>query len=76
MAFLASLVLIGCLLPLTQMKLAIPDASSLPQSYDSRTAAETYQTHFALTSASHVYIAAQGSTHTLTKKKTGSIPMR
>lgn len=68
MAFLASLVLIGCLLPLTQMKLAIPDASSLPQSYDSRTAAETYQTHFALPSASHVYIAAQGSTHTLTKK--------
>lgn len=68
MAFLASFVLISCLMPLSQMKLAIPDAASLPQGYDSRTAAETYQAHFVPPSTSHVYIAAQGLKHNLTKE--------
>ncbi|MBP1156974.1 MULTISPECIES: MMPL family transporter [unclassified Paenibacillus] len=63
MGLLASIVLISCLLPLAQMKLVIPDAASLPRGYDSRTAAEAYQTHFASPSTSHVYIVAQGRTN-------------
>ncbi|OBZ07683.1 efflux RND transporter permease subunit [Bacillus sp. FJAT-26390] len=59
---LAGGVLIVCLLPLSSMKVAIPDASSLPQSYDSRTAAETYRTHFELPSTSKVWVIAEGQT--------------
>jgi RND superfamily putative drug exporter len=67
MGLLASLVLISCFLPLSKMKLAIPDAASLPQGYDSRKAAEAYQTHFVSPSTSHVFIVAQGKTHFLNK---------
>lgn len=69
MGLLASLVLISCLLPLAQMKLAIPDAASLPRGYDSRTAAEAYQTRFTSPSTSHVYIVAQGRTNYFIKEE-------
>jgi RND superfamily putative drug exporter len=59
---LAGGVLIVCLLPLSSMKVAIPDESSLPQSYDSRTAAEAYRTHFELPSTSKVWVIAEGQT--------------
>jgi RND superfamily putative drug exporter len=67
MALLASLLLIGCFLPLIKMKLAIPDAASLPLGYDSRVAAEAYQTHFVSSSTSHVFIVAQGKANYLKK---------
>ncbi|MFD0675635.1 MULTISPECIES: MMPL family transporter [unclassified Paenibacillus] len=67
MCLLASLLLISCLLPLSKMKLAIPDASSLPLGYDSRMAAESYQTHFVTISTSQVYMVIQGKAISFTK---------
>jgi RND superfamily putative drug exporter len=67
MGLLASLLLITCFLPLNKMKLAIPDAASLPQGYNSRMAFEAYQTHFVARTSSDVYIVAQGKTHDLKK---------
>ncbi|MDR6555361.1 MMPL family transporter [Paenibacillus qinlingensis] len=46
MTLLAGCILLCCFLPLTKMKLAIPDATSLPEGYASRSAFEVYQTHF------------------------------
>lgn len=60
MSLFASLLLISCFLPVTKMKVEIPDATSLPQSYDSRIASEAYQAHFGSPSTSHVYIVVQG----------------
>jgi RND superfamily putative drug exporter len=57
---LAGGVLIACLLPLNGMKVAIPDETSLPHSYDSRTAAEAYRTYFELPSTSKVWVIAEG----------------
>jgi RND superfamily putative drug exporter len=62
MIMLASLLLIGCFLPLSKMKLAIPDAASLPLGYESRQAYEVYQTHFVAPSTSDVFIIARGKT--------------
>jgi RND superfamily putative drug exporter len=67
MVVLASFLLIICFLPLNKMKLAIPDAASLPQHYNSRIAFEAYQTHFVSRTSSDVYIVAQGKTHELKK---------
>ena len=67
MTLLASLLLISWFLPVTKMKVAIPDATSLPQSYDSRLAFEAYQSHFVSPDSSYVYIVAQGRTDDLTK---------
>lgn len=67
MSLFASLLLIGCLLPVSKMKVTIPDATSLPQSYDSRMAFEAYQTHFVSSSTSHVYLVTQGRTHFLNR---------
>jgi RND superfamily putative drug exporter len=67
MGLLASFLLIICILPLNKMKLAIPDAASLPQDYHSRMAFEAYQTHFVSQTSSDVYIVAQGKTHDLNK---------
>ncbi|WP_243767434.1 MMPL family transporter [Paenibacillus agricola] len=58
----ASLLLIGCFLPLSNMKLAIPDAASLPQGYESRQAYEIYQTHFVAPETSEVFIIVRGKT--------------
>jgi len=63
MGLLASFLLIGCFLPLSKMKVAIPDAASLPPGYASRVAAEAYQAHFVSPSASLVYIVIQGNSH-------------
>jgi RND superfamily putative drug exporter len=60
MILLAALLLVGCLLPLSHMKLAIPDAASLPSGYGSRHAYEVYQTHFVAPSSSDVFIIASG----------------
>lgn len=68
MGLLASLLLISCFLPLSRMKVAIPDANSLPQGYESRIAAEIYQAQFGFPSTSHVFIVAQGKTHDLKKE--------
>lgn len=69
MGVLASILLISCFLPLSNMKLAIPDAASLPKDYDSRIAAESYQTHFFTASTSHVFIIAQGNAHSMQKEE-------
>lgn len=61
LGFLAMLLLIVCCMPLSQMKLAIPDAASLPQSYEARQAAESFQAHFEAPSTSQVYLIAQGN---------------
>jgi RND superfamily putative drug exporter len=68
MCVLASLLLISCFLPLSRMKLAIPDASSLPLGYHSRQAAENYQAHFASPSTSDVFIIVQEKTAYLNEK--------
>ncbi|SFK97674.1 putative drug exporter of the RND superfamily [Paenibacillus sp. 1_12] len=60
MLLLASLLLIGCFLPLSRLKLAIPDASSLPPIYKSRQAAEAFQTQFVNPSTSPIVIVLQG----------------
>jgi RND superfamily putative drug exporter len=64
-SLLASFLLAACLLPLVKLKVAIPDASSLPQRYDSRTAAEMYQAQFVSPSSSQVYIVAEGGANRL-----------
>jgi len=50
----AMMVLLGCLVPIRHMIINIPDATSLPRGYESRTAAELYNTHFTSTSSSEV----------------------
>ncbi|MFD0710835.1 MMPL family transporter [Paenibacillus sp. GCM10027626] len=55
----ASLLLLFCVIPLQQLKLAIPDASSLPQTYASRMAFEHYE-RLGLHTKSEVYLVAYG----------------
>ncbi|WP_200962468.1 MMPL family transporter [Paenibacillus sp. Soil750] len=62
MSLLAACILICCFLPLTKMKLAIPDATSLPKGYESRAAFEAYQTHFGAKTSSDVYLVIKGKT--------------
>ncbi|OAB28454.1 MMPL family protein [Paenibacillus macquariensis subsp. defensor] len=51
---IAMMVLLGCLVPIRHMIINIPDATSLPRGYESRTAAELYNAHFTSTSSSEV----------------------
>ncbi|MEC0091232.1 MMPL family transporter [Paenibacillus macquariensis] len=51
---IAMMVLLSCLVPIRHMIINIPDATSLPRGYESRTAAELYNTHFTSTSSSEV----------------------
>ncbi|WP_216855752.1 MMPL family transporter [Paenibacillus qinlingensis] len=67
MSLLAACILICCFLPLTKMKLAIPDATSLPKGYESRAAFEAYQTHFGTKKSSDVYLVIKGKTTQLTQ---------
>lgn len=67
MSLLAACILICCFLPLTKMKIAIPDATSLPKGYESRTAFEAYQTHFGTKTSSDVYLVATAKTTQLTQ---------
>lgn len=67
MSLLAACILMCCFLPLTKMKLAIPDATSLPEGYDSRAAFEAYHTHFGTRTSSDVYFIVKGKTAQLTK---------
>ncbi|TXK73862.1 MMPL family transporter [Paenibacillus sp. N3.4] len=67
MSLLGSVLLICCLLPLNNMKLAIPDAASLPQSFPSRMAFEAYESHFLSRTSSEVYIVAEGQSTNLIK---------
>lgn len=60
MGLLAGVGLIVCLLPLSSMRIAIPDAASLPHSYDSRLAAEAYEIYFETPSTSTVWVIAEG----------------
>ncbi|MDQ8734384.1 efflux RND transporter permease subunit [Paenibacillus sp. LHD-38] len=50
-----------CLLPLSSMKVSIPDETSLPQSYDSRLAAEAYAAIFEQPSHSRVWVVVEGN---------------
>ncbi|CAG7649153.1 MMPL family transporter [Paenibacillus allorhizosphaerae] len=68
LGLLASLLLGLCLVPLSQMKLAIPDAASLPPHYSSRMAFEAYQNHFVSRTSSDVVIVVQGKSHGLKKE--------
>jgi RND superfamily putative drug exporter len=61
----ASGLLTVCILPLSRMEIAIPDASSLPPHYESRAAYETYRTLFTTPDVSHVYVVAQSGVHPL-----------
>ncbi|AJS61588.1 MMPL family protein [Paenibacillus sp. IHBB 10380] len=62
----ASMVLLSCLLPLRHMIINIPDASSLPRGYESRTTMELYNDHFTSTSSSEVVVIAEGNNPTFT----------
>lgn len=62
----ASIVLLSCLFPLRHMIINIPDATSLPRGYESRTAAEVYNTHFTSTSSSQVVVITEGKNPTFT----------
>jgi RND superfamily putative drug exporter len=68
MGFLACLLLISCFLPLKNMKLAIPDGTSLPLGYDSRTAFESFQAHFDSPNYSQIYVIAVGKASYLNKE--------
>ncbi|WP_246067419.1 MMPL family transporter [Paenibacillus koleovorans] len=57
---LTSLFLLGCLTSLLQMKLAIPDAVSLPAGVESREAAVRLDGHFSPAVTSPVIIVAEG----------------
>ncbi|WP_054025195.1 MMPL family transporter [Bacillus sp. FJAT-28004] len=61
MGVLAGGLLILCLLPLSRMKTAVPDESSLPMSYESRVAAEAYEAVFELPSTSKVWVIVEGA---------------
>ncbi|MBW7477093.1 MMPL family transporter [Paenibacillus oenotherae] len=61
LSILASLLLIILFMPLTKLKIAIPDASSLPQQYASRSAYQTFEFHFGLPGASQIYMLANVS---------------
>ncbi|GGD57429.1 MMPL family transporter [Paenibacillus nasutitermitis] len=53
---LAAIFLMGCLLPLSGMRLAVPGADSLPTDYASRLAFDVYRDHFIPPETSTVYI--------------------
>ncbi|MFE5320692.1 MMPL family transporter [Paenibacillus sp. NPDC056579] len=61
MGLLALMILTGCFLPLSRMEVAIPDAQSLPKDYESRVAAQSYQTRFVDPSTSQVLVVATGA---------------
>jgi len=61
MGILAGGLLVLCLLPLSRMQTAVPDETSLPQSYASRAAAEAYEAAFELPSSSKVWVMAEGN---------------
>ncbi|MBP1993919.1 MMPL family transporter [Paenibacillus eucommiae] len=65
---LASLALIGCIMPLSQMEVAVPDAGSLPKGYESREAAEQFSRHFTTASGSRVFLIKEGEGAVLQKK--------
>ncbi|OAB44950.1 MMPL family transporter [Paenibacillus antarcticus] len=60
------IVLLICLVPLRHMMISIPDATSLPQGYESRAAAELYKAHFTSASSSEVVVLATGKKVTFT----------
>ncbi len=67
MAGLVASLLLVCLLPLARMRISIPDASSLPSSYESRLAAETYGHYFDKPNSSLVPLIAVGHAPAFTK---------
>ncbi|MFC5451181.1 MMPL family transporter [Paenibacillus aestuarii] len=69
MGLLATCLLICCLLPLNKMELAIPDATSLPQGYNSRLAFETYQNQFGSPMNADVYLIAQVNADNMNKEE-------
>ncbi len=62
----ALIVLLSCLYPLRHMTINIPDATSLPKGYESRTAAELYKNHFTSIASSEVIVIAEGKKSTFT----------
>ena len=64
---IVSAVLATCFWPLVRLKVAIPDASSLPAAIESRQAAELLNRHFGYARASQVYIVAEGNGPVLQK---------
>jgi len=58
MVLITAALLLLCLLPLSQMKLTTPDATSLPSSYSSRVAFEELQAHLGSRGSSDIYLLA------------------
>lgn len=67
MAILGFTVLIVGLIPITNLKLSIPDAASLPKNYETRTIYETYQKEFAGKNHSEIEMIAD-TNETITSK--------
>ncbi|OCT15740.1 MMPL family protein [Paenibacillus pectinilyticus] len=67
MSVLATCILLCCILPLSKMKIVIPDATSLPQDYESRIAYEDYQAHFGSQTGTDVYLIMQGKSASLSR---------
>ncbi|MCJ8008426.1 MMPL family transporter [Lederbergia wuyishanensis] len=61
MALVATIILITGLLPVSDMRLAIPEADALPTSYESRTAFEKYKETFGDTEKTIVYIVTKSN---------------
>ena len=61
MGLLAGGLLIVCMLPVSRMKVTIPNETSLPQSYDSRLAAEAYNAYFEQPATSKVWVVVEGN---------------
>lgn len=60
LALLSALLLACCVAPLRQMRLAVPDAASLPRSFDSRIASDAFARHFMPANESAVLLVAEG----------------
>ncbi|WP_238357723.1 MMPL family transporter [Cohnella zeiphila] len=68
MGLLASLFLMGCCLPLSRMRVTVPDATSLPPNEPSRLAFESYEAEFFSPSRSDVYLIVEGPAQKLNKE--------
>ncbi len=54
--------LLVCLIPLGSMRVEVPDARSLPESYISRTASDAYRASFEQPNTSTVWVIVEGNT--------------
>lgn len=59
LCLLASLILVSCIMPLASMRIAVPDHTSLPRSYESRAGAERFSKAFLGPNTSQAHIIAE-----------------